>query len=195
MDARHAAAQETRSRILDASLRLLGSEDGVTAFTIDSVAREAGVARMTVYYQFTSKQGLLEAVYDELGARGLVQELPAVLTAANRRDALDRYVYAFCRFWAADRLVMRRVRALARLDADFEAGVHARDERRRQICRTVLSRYGSGAGPFSLEPDTMDVVLMLTSFEAFDALAVTGRTFDDVVVLLQGLVLDVAGEA
>jgi hypothetical protein len=36
---------------------------------------------------------------------------------------------------------------------------------------------------------------MLTSFEAFDALAVTGRTFDDVVALLQGLVLDVAGEA
>jgi AcrR family transcriptional regulator len=97
MDARHAAAQETRSRILDASLRLLGSDDGVTAFTIDSVAREAGVARMTVYYQFTSKQGLLEAVYDELGARGLVQELPAVLTATNRRDVLDRYVYAFCR--------------------------------------------------------------------------------------------------
>jgi AcrR family transcriptional regulator len=195
MDARHAATQETRSRILEASLRLLGSEAGITAFTIESVAREAGVARMTVYYQFSSRQGLLEAVYDELGARGLVQELPAVLTATNRRDAIERYVYAFCRFWAADRLVMRRVRALARLDPDFEAGVHARDERRRQICRTVLSRYGSGSSPFSVTGDTMDVVLMLTSFETFDALAIDGRGFDDVVTLLQGLVLNVAREA
>ena len=194
MGVRQASSQETRSRILAASLRLLGSEDGVTAFTIDGVAREAGVARMTVYYQFNSRQGLLEAVYDELGARGLVQELPPVLTATNRREALERYVYAFCRFWDADRLVMRRVRALARLDPDFEKGVHARDERRQQICRTVLSRYRSGSSPLSTDFETMDLVLMLTSFETFDALAVQTRSFEAVVALIQRLVLDVAGE-
>ncbi len=50
-------------------------EGGLFGFTVDAVAREAGVARMTVYYQFGSKAGLLEAIFDSLAVRGGAEEL------------------------------------------------------------------------------------------------------------------------
>jgi AcrR family transcriptional regulator len=194
MGARLEASQETRSRIIDASLRLLGAEDRPTAFTIDNVAREAGVARMTVYYQFNSRQGLLEAVYDELGARGLVKELPAVFHASDRTEALRAYVRAFFKFWAVDRLVMRRVRALARLDIEFEKGVHERDERRRHICRTVLALPSKGSAPSEIDDASLDLIVTLTSFETFDSLATPERDVESVITLIEDLVLRAAAK-
>ena len=55
---RQVAADETRSRILNAARSQLEEE---ASFSIDAVARRADVARMTVYYQFGSRRGLLEA--------------------------------------------------------------------------------------------------------------------------------------
>ncbi|MGH9200557.1 MAG: TetR family transcriptional regulator, partial [Vicinamibacterales bacterium] len=51
---RATAVAETRSRIVAACRELLMSTDIQTRFSIDAVARQAGVARMTVYYQFGS---------------------------------------------------------------------------------------------------------------------------------------------
>src|SRR5438034_816285 len=60
---RQVAADETRSRILNAARAQLETE---ASFSIDAVARRADVARMTVYYQFGSRRGLLEALIDDL---------------------------------------------------------------------------------------------------------------------------------
>jgi len=59
---RQATTEQTRARILAAARELLMARDGFNGFSIDAVAREADVARMTVYYQFGSKIGLLEAL-------------------------------------------------------------------------------------------------------------------------------------
>jgi len=48
---RQAATNETRARILEAAHSLLSGPGGAT-FTIDAVAEQADVARMTVYHQF-----------------------------------------------------------------------------------------------------------------------------------------------
>jgi AcrR family transcriptional regulator len=64
---RQVLADETRSKILDAARAQLETE---ASFSIDAVARRADVARMTVYYQFGSKRGLLEALFDALAASG-----------------------------------------------------------------------------------------------------------------------------
>ena len=69
---RQAATDETRARILAAARELLAASDGLTGFSIEAVARQADVARMTVYYQFGSKPGLLEALFDDLAARGQI---------------------------------------------------------------------------------------------------------------------------
>src|SRR5688572_25566023 len=93
---RYAAAEQTRAAIVDAARRLLAGPAGVAAFTIDAVAREAGVARMTVYYQFGSKAGLLEAMYDDIAAKGeLAERIPAAFQQTDAREVLAGIVGAF----------------------------------------------------------------------------------------------------
>jgi AcrR family transcriptional regulator len=160
----------------------------MAGFSMEAVARQAGVARMTVYYQFGSKAGLLEAVYDDLAQRGLVASLRAVFEAADALEALDELVAAFGRFWASDRLIMRRLRALAVLDPDF-APARARDERRRDLFARIAGRIAEEHG----QPDPtsasqlVDVLTALAGFETFDALAGEDRTPEEVIPEVQRL--------
>src|SRR2546430_11163673 len=71
---RQPAAQRTRARVLRAARELLTARAGAEPFSVDAVARRAGVARMTVYHQFGSRRGLLEALFDSFAVGG---ELPA----------------------------------------------------------------------------------------------------------------------
>src|SRR5579872_1998691 len=117
---RQAASEQTRARILNAARELLIANDGFSGFSIDAVARKADVARMTVYHQFGSKIGLLEALSDSLAARGGMEQLADAFRRPEPLEALDAYITVFSRLWNADRLVTRRLRALAVLDPDFE---------------------------------------------------------------------------
>ncbi|HEX8967224.1 MAG TPA: TetR/AcrR family transcriptional regulator [Chloroflexota bacterium] len=62
---RQQQAAETRRAILEAAQRLF-ERQGYPLTTMDSVAAEAGVALKTVYLAFTTKSGLLRAVWDLL---------------------------------------------------------------------------------------------------------------------------------
>jgi AcrR family transcriptional regulator len=181
---RQAAADLTRARILEAARQLLGSPEGVGGFSVDAVARQAGVARMTVYYQFRSKVGLLEAVMDDLAVRGGVVELPLVFSREDPRNALEALVGIFTRFWASDRLVMRRLRASAVLDPELEVALRARDDRRRNALRAVLGRMDGG------RPEAVELLEALTSFETFDLL-VEAHPPDEVAAIVYGAALAV----
>jgi AcrR family transcriptional regulator len=174
---RQAAAEQTRARIVAAARALILAEGGFGGFTIDAVARQAGVARMTVYYQFGSKRGLLEALFDSLALRGGICQLGAAFGRPEPLDALEEFIATFCRFWASDRLVLRRLRALAALDPDFEQGVRAREGRRQEGVRALVRRLAEAHGrPARGSVDeAADLLLALTSFETFDALAVGRR--------------------
>src|SRR5262249_20338293 len=113
---RQTAGEQTRARIVAAARELLAAPGGFSGFTVDAVAAEAGVARRTVYNQFGSKMGLLEALFDELAARGLVARLRAAFVRPEPREALDELIAAFGGFWHSDRVVIRRIRGLASLD-------------------------------------------------------------------------------
>jgi AcrR family transcriptional regulator len=161
---------ESRRRVLDAARDLLAEASTYTAFTVDAVARQAGVARATVYYQFGSKTGLLEALCDDLAESGQMGELQYAFANPDPYDALASFVTAFARFWAADRLVMRRLRALAALDPDVQAVIAARDNRRHHGLSVLIDRLTDGQP--NLEADeTTRVLHTLTSFETFDSLA------------------------
>ena len=160
-----------RQQILDAARRLLADSSSYTAFTVDSVAKTADVARATVYYQFGSKAGLLEAVCDGLAEAGQMSELATAFTDPDPVGALRRFVGCFGRFWSADRAAMRRLRALAALDPDVGAVISARDQRREEGL-TVLAGRLDGASALATEPShAVRVLFALTSFETFDALA------------------------
>ena len=82
---RQAVIDESRRRVLDAARELLAGPGGYQAFTVDAVARRADVARATVYYQFRSKTGLLEALCDDLAGSGETSDLPGAFTEADPR--------------------------------------------------------------------------------------------------------------
>jgi AcrR family transcriptional regulator len=183
---RQAAADQTRSRIVAAARELLAAPDGFAGFTIDAVAAQARVARMTVYNQFGSKRGLLEALFDDLAARGLVERLRAAFARPEPREALDELIAAFGGFWSSDRVVIRRIRGLAAIDADFEQGVRARDERRREGLRIIVGRLAETYRKRSpgAQDEVIDLLHTLTSFETFDNLAGATRRPDEVVSLV-----------
>ena len=160
---------EGRRRILDAARELLGTTTAYPGFTVDAVARRADVARATVYYQFGSKTGLLEAVCDDLAEAGGMADLARVFTDPAPDAAVRGFITAFAGFWAADRAVMRRLRALAALDPDVGAVIAARDQRRRQGLTVLVSRLPAITGVAAGQ--TVQALYALTSFETFDTLA------------------------
>jgi AcrR family transcriptional regulator len=186
---RQVAAELTRSRIVTAARELLADDSGPVGFTVDAVARQAGVARMTVYYQFRSKRGLLEALFDHLANRGLMPRLGPVLQEPAPARALDGLIAAFAAFWDSDRIVLRRARALAALDSDMGESIRGRDERRREHLRRIVSRLAEEKKGKSVRrvPFTVDVLHVLTSFETFDALLTGERTVDDVTQIIRQL--------
>jgi AcrR family transcriptional regulator len=190
---RQEAIEQTRARILAAAHDLLVAGDAFAVFTVDAVARKAGVARMTVYYQFGSKIGLLEALMDDLATRGQMERLGHAFQQPDPLDALDEFVAAFARFWSADRLAIRRLRSLAALDPDFEQAVRGRDEWRRNGARVILQRLEqrleqsrAHAAPETMD-EAVDLLYTLTSFETFDTLAGASRTPQEVTPQVQRL--------
>jgi AcrR family transcriptional regulator len=186
---RQVATEQTRARILTAARELLLTSDAFSGFSIDAVARQADVARMTVYHQFGSKVGLLEALSDSLAARGGMEQLANAFRQTDPLEALDEYIRVFSRFWQSDRLVTRRLRALSTLDPDFEQVVKARDERRREGLRVIVLRYVEKYGKPAPEviDEIINILFTLLSFETFDTLAGPAQSIEEVSQLIQRL--------
>ncbi len=186
---RQAATEQTRARILTAARELLIASDGFSGFSIEAVAHKADVARMTVYHQFGSKIGLLEALSDSLAAHGGMEHMANAFRQPDALDALDEYITVFSRFWQSDRLVTRRLRALSALDPDFEQVVRARDERRREglrvIVRRLVEKYGRPT-PEAVD-EMVNILFTLLSFECFDTLAGPARSIEEISPVVQRL--------
>jgi AcrR family transcriptional regulator len=183
---RQAATEQTRTRIISAAREMLMASDGFSSFSIDQVARQADVARMTVYHQFGSKSGLLEALCDSLAANGGMDQLASAFRQPEPLEVLNEYLLIFSRFWDADRLVTRRLRALAALDPDFEQVIRARDERRRQGVRVITERLikQQVLPPDAPLDEIVDILFTLSSFETFEALAGPTRSLQEVAPLV-----------
>jgi AcrR family transcriptional regulator len=186
---RQAASEQTRARILAATRELLLTSDAFSGFSIDAVARQADVARMTVYHQFGSKIGLLEALSDYLAAHGGMEQLANAFRQPDPLAALNEYISVFSRFWQSDRIVTRRLRALSALDPDFEKVVKARDERRREGLRVIILRIVEKYGKPALESidGLVSILFTLLSFETFDTLAGSTRSIEEVSPIVQRL--------
>jgi len=186
---RQAATEQTRARILTAARELLIASDGFSGFSIDAVAHKADVARMTVYHQFGSKIGLLEALSDSLAAHGGMEHLANAFRQPDALNALDEYITVFSRFWQSDRLVTRRLRALSALDPDFEQVIRARDERRREGLRVIIKRLVEKYGKPASEAfdETVNILFTLLSFETFDTLAGSTRNIEEISPVVQRL--------
>ncbi len=162
---------ESRQRVIDAARALLAEATSYSNFTVDAVAKRADVSRATVYYQFESKTGLLEALCDALAEAGHMSDLASAFMNTNPIEALSVFIACFGRFWDADRVVMRRLRSLAALEQDVGLVISARDERRRSGLSVLVGRLNDARLLACETDDAVRMLFSLTSFETFDALA------------------------
>jgi AcrR family transcriptional regulator len=191
MEKREASANETRQRILEAARQVLAQESE-DALSMDTIARRADVSRLTIYYQFKSRPGLLEALYDYLASRGGMQRMPEVFREPDPFKALDKLVAVFVTFWSSGQVVIRRLRAMAALDAEIREGLQSRDARRHHIAREILKRMAAAAEKKKYSDEhvaaTADVIATLTGFATYDALATAGHTDKEIIATIARLV-------
>lgn len=189
MEKRQAVAGETRTRILEAARQLLSSESE-TDLAMEAIARRADVSRLTIYYQFNSRTGLLEALYDYLANRGNMRRMPEVFQEPDAAAALDKLVSIFVGFWSADPVAIRRLRAMSVLDPEIAQGMDARDARRGHIVREMLKRMAAAERKKLIVQDLnakADVLSMLTGFPTYDALARAGHSQKDIIAIIARL--------
>lgn len=189
---RQKAVDAGRERILMAARELLEVDDA-EGFSIDSVARRAGVSRMTVYNQFGSKAGLLEALFDSLAATGPFTSMPTIFAIEDPLEALDAFVALFGTFWTHSRRAHNRLRAAGLHDEELALALQARNERRRHGIAELVRRFGKSARPVVPANEVVHVLFVLLSFETFHALAGDERTPNDIVPLVQALARAIIG--
>ena len=88
-------AQETRSAILDATVRVFAAKGAANASLTD-IAREAGVTRGAIYWHFTNKADLLNALWDEVLL--LYTPLARASESRDEPDPLGRLRELYVRF-------------------------------------------------------------------------------------------------
>jgi AcrR family transcriptional regulator len=180
---RTAAAAAKRDRVVEAAARLLREDATIASFSLDAVAKAAGVTRLTVYNQFGSRRGLLEAVFDDIARRGGLTEISDAMAMPDPRAALDRLVEIFCVFWNRDPAVGRLHEAMA-TDPEFAQALLERNERRREALNALVRRTAAKTASPRARRDAVDLIFALTSFAMFAMLS-KDRSLDEVCGLLK----------
>ncbi|MFC5142561.1 TetR/AcrR family transcriptional regulator [Actinomycetospora rhizophila] len=180
---RAVAVADTRRRIVGAARDLLCA--GGPQASLDEVARRADVARATVYQHFGSKLGLVEGVLADLEERADLAGLTRVVTDTPPAQLVGAVIADGCRYWATDPVLARRILGLAAADPGAAALVARHDEGRLALLRTVVDRLAA-AGLLGVGADeALDVLWLVTSFDAYDTLAsARGRTTRAAAALL-----------
>jgi AcrR family transcriptional regulator len=180
---RTAAATEKRARVIEAAARSLRQDASIASFSLDAVAKAAGVTRLTVYHQFGSRRGLLEAVFDDIAQRGGLTEIADAMAMPDPRAALDRLVEIFCAFWSRDPAVGRLHEAMA-TDPEFAQALLERNERRRKTFNALVRRAAGKTASPRARQDAVDMIFALTSFAMFAMLG-QDRSVEEVCALVK----------
>jgi len=190
------AATKTRARIVTSAAAILGTAEGIRGFSLQAVADKAGVTRLTVYNQFGSRRALLEAVFDDMAARGGLHRIPPVMADSDPNAGLLEVIAIFCDFWSFGCDALGPLHAAGASDPEFGASVHERNERRRRLLSVLVRRMAEGR---KLRPkaqgDLIDLLFALTSFPFFSQLTAGGRTASAACGLIQGLATDAVRRA
>jgi len=167
---RSAAAAEKRERAIQAAAAFLRESGSAASFSLDTVAKLAGVTRLTLYNQFGSRRGLLEAVFDDIAQRGRLVRLKDVAMQADPRQGLDQMIGVFCEFWSHDAAVERLHEAMV-LDPEFAQALIERNERRRGLIRGLVDRIASKSAGAAAKRDVVDLIFAMTSMAMYRMLS------------------------
>jgi AcrR family transcriptional regulator len=183
---RRELVRATRARILEAADRL-AREKGPNAFSMDVLAKEAGVARATVYEHFRSKR----AVLDELASTAAQA---VTLEAATGADvdplrALRDTLAEVCTHWSEHTETMRELRTLTAITGKDSAG-DAIDPASLRKLVDALASAGQLRSHWTAD-DAVDALAVLTSYSTYDRLRIGGRTPEQVEGVLAKLAISI----
>lgn len=122
VDGRVARRAGTRELIMDAAAELFAAR-GVTSTSIDEIAERAGIAKGSVFYNFESKSGLVEAIMarsSELFTAALAEATDG-RSGRDRRDAVVRALLTLVRDHTAAARIM--VSELFRVDRSWRESI------------------------------------------------------------------------
>ena len=169
---RASRAEATQRRILD-SLEARLRDAPTEAVTVDEIAARAEVSRSTIYLVFGSRSGMFDALVTDLFERAGVAGLTEAVAHPDAREHLRGAMRAATEMLAKLRDVGAALYAMSALDPDSVGGAIVRQEERRwggmQHVARRLAEQGELRDDVSVE-EAADVLWMLASFEAFDAL-------------------------
>lgn len=175
---RAAGVQRTRRGILAAARRHL-IQAGYHRLSMEEVAADAGVTRVTIYRHFNSKLGLLDAIAEDVAQQArIVTGLHKAAEIADPITAFTRMVVELCRFWSTDPDVFRRLISLAAVDPEAQQVIASREEWRYQQVGTFVRRLAHVdrlQPPFDVRRATA-VIGTVTSFPACDEMTTRLRT-------------------
>ncbi len=182
--ARARAAADSRARVLAAARAVL-SDPACPVWGMETVAAAAGVTRMTVYNQFGSRTSLIEAVLDQVVARDRMDQLVDGTSELDPAEALHAALVTTCRFWRAERPLLRRLFAVAYAEPAVAALLARREGWRRDQFAALLDR----AAPALRDNNALlDLLVGVTSFPAYDHLGPAADAPDLAADLLHRLI-------
>jgi AcrR family transcriptional regulator len=188
-------ARKTRETILQTTARLL-TEAGMQGVTIEAVAREAGVSRVTVYDHFQHKAGLLEALAWWTFAQHDIDRIRQARLQDDVRLALSDFVRENARFFHSLAAEGRAVLKTVTTDPDAATVVKATyiDARRAAIRELVDRLHRADELAPAWPPErAVEALMITTSLEAFQTLTEHSRLrpseADDILAELASVVL------
>jgi AcrR family transcriptional regulator len=162
---------ETRARVIQATRDML-TEDDCQTLSMDAIARRAGVARGTLYHQFTSKFDLLSAVVADTIERVGFQRVRTIRDQSDACVALREYVPALCAFYAGVHVMLRNLFGLVAIDVDADRLMQLYNANRHAALQRMMKRLmddGHLSAEFTRD-EAVEMLWMLTSFRTFDHL-------------------------
>ena len=164
------AAQETRLRIIEAARSLL-SEAGYHNVSLDALASRAGVSRQTIYVQFGSKGGVLQALVEHIERESYGTDMvEGARTVTDPAATIRNGIADQTNFFNRNAELLRTFHAQAANDSDFRAVWDNRMQQRRDAIHMLvvrMARDGRLAEGWSVEEAT-DWLWSLTNFRLYD---------------------------
>jgi AcrR family transcriptional regulator len=186
---RRELVRETRTRILEAAGRLT-RERGPNGFSMDVLAKEAGVARATVYEHFRSKRALLDELASSLSRSVRLDETQDA--GADPLIALRQMFADVCRHWSANEDGMRGLRTLTAVTGNDDARDGVDDKQLRRLAEGLQARNRLSRN-WSVD-EAVDALMLLTSYGSYEQLRRAPHSPDQVEEILAKLAWSITAQ-
>jgi len=179
---RRELVRATRARIVEAAGRLT-RERGPNGFSMDVLAKEAGVARATVYEHFRSKRAVLDELASSLARTVVIDE--SRTNMSEPLVALRDILADVCRHWAEHEEGMRGLRTLTAITGN-EPVSDCVDEKQLRRLVEALSASGQMRAHWSVD-DAVDALAALTAYPTYERLRRAPRAPEQIEAVLAKL--------